>query len=273
METDFLKHAVKRLNDYGKRGYPEEVLLQAFDRAYDTDRQALLNPDKTKKDRDTRVKLVMTYNPANPKVMSTIKKHWPMLQLSKTCRNSFKELPIVAYRRPKNLTDHLVRAKVRQPTGAPAQQSSQVPARRQCTRIICEICPSRTNPPKFYRSSYTGRTYDSPTNYNCETTNVVYLITCNRCKKQYVGETSRSFRKRMLEHKNYVRRKDMSTATGRHFNMPGHKSSDLNYQVIATLTGPSLPKCPKRLKLEERLIERLRTMEPHGLNDKNSLRV
>ena len=72
---------------------------------------------------------------------------------------------------------------------------------------------------------------------------------------------------------NYVKRKNMSTATGRHFNVPGHTQSDLKHEVIAILNGPSLPNRPKRLQLEERLIERLRTMEPHGLNDKNSQRV
>ena len=112
-----------------------------------------------------------------------------------------------------------------------------------------------------------------PRTDTCESKNVVYLITCARCNKQYVGETSRTYRKRILEHRNYVKRKDMSAATGRHFNIPGHKLSDLKHQVIAILHGPSIPKCPKRLQLEERLIERLRTMEPHGLNDKNSQRV
>ena len=74
--------------------------------------------------------------------------------------------------------------------------------------------------------------------------------------------------KTILEHKNYMKRKDKYAAIGRHFNMPGHKHSDLKYQVIAILTRPSLPICPKRLQLEERLIERLCAMEPHGLNDK-----
>ena len=34
----------------------------------------------------------------------------------------------------------------------------------------------------------------------CTTPNVIYLLTCNICKKQYVGETKRAFVVRMKEH-------------------------------------------------------------------------
>ena len=54
--------------------------------------------------------LVVTYNPANPDFNQILKKHWPILELSKR-REAFKDGPMVAYRRPKNIADELVRAK------------------------------------------------------------------------------------------------------------------------------------------------------------------
>ena len=124
-----------------------------------------------------------------------------------------------------------------------------------------------------YKSSYTGRSYTGVLIYKCGIRNVVYLITCRKCKKQYIGQTYRTYRDRITEHFGYIRRKQMDTATGKHFNLPGHTKFDMDHRVISVLRGACTRNNPKLLELEERLIERLRTMEPHGLNDKNSQRV
>ena len=54
---------------------------------------------------------------------------------------------------------------------------------------------------------------------------------------------------------------------------PVNTQFDLNHRVIAILGGDCIRNNPKLLELEELLIERLRTMEPLGLNNKNSQRV
>ncbi len=125
-----------------------------------------------------------------------------LLQL---CDNNeaFKEKPLVVYRRAKNLSDHLVRAKCTKDTTPPQKRN---PNLHSCkTPWNCRFCPTRKHPGNF-RSTTTGRKYKSP-EYTCNTRNIVYLITCNRCKIQYVGETYRSFRERMTEHERYVRKK------------------------------------------------------------------
>jgi hypothetical protein len=38
-------------------------------------------------------------------------------------------------------------------------------------------------------------------NLNCKTTNAIYLLSCNDCGMQYVGETGRSVHERFREHK------------------------------------------------------------------------
>ncbi len=40
---------------------------------------------------------------------------------------------------------------------------------------------------RVYKSTITGREYKGPATYTCKTENVIYLITCTKCKKQYVG--------------------------------------------------------------------------------------
>ena len=41
---------------------------------------------------------------------------------------------------------------------------------------------------------------------NCETKNVVYLISCKRCGIQYVGKTSQTLRSRINNHRNRLKR-------------------------------------------------------------------
>ena len=48
---------------------------------------------------------------------------------------------------------------------------------------------------------------------------------------KYVGETKRILKFRLAEHRGYVNNKD-DTATGEHFNMPGHNLSDLTVTIL-----------------------------------------
>ena len=48
---------------------------------------------------------------------------------------------------------------------------------------------------------------------------------------KYVGETERILKFRLAEHRGYVNNND-DTATGEHFNMPGHSLSDLTVTIL-----------------------------------------
>ena len=73
----------------------------------------LLNPNLN--NRQT-VPFVITYNPALPNISRIIHKHSNVLYSSFRCKNVFTNLPLVAYRRCKNISDILVRAKLPEPT-------------------------------------------------------------------------------------------------------------------------------------------------------------
>ena len=268
---DFHTKAKKRLADYIYRGYPENLLNAAYSKAASQDRRDLLHRSGQKTKRQTdRVPLVLTFNPANPDFAKLIAKHWDMIKLSSKAP-AFSEPPMVVYRRNQNLSDKLVRAKLKQNTPNQQTNTGQNTIPCKATKAFCLICPKPDLPLK-YTSSYTGRSYTG-VKYTCETRNVVYLLTCRKCKKQYVGQTYRTYKTRINEHFGYIRRKDLNTATGKHFSQPGHSKFDMNHRVIAILKGACFKNNPLLLQLEERLIERLRTMEPIGLNDKNSQRV
>ena len=103
--------------------------------------------------------------------------------------------------------------------------------------------------------------------------NLVYLITCNKCGKQYVVETYRTFEDRMKEHTRYIKLKDLTQSTGRHFNLPGHSYLDFHCRVIHLLYGTPIRRDEKRTDKEESFIDQVKTREPLGLNYKGRKRI
>ena len=68
----------------------------------------------------------------------------------------------------------------------------------------------------------------------CNTSNIVYIIQCNKenCGLQYVGESGRSLKNRLSEHKGYIINKHLNQPTGAHFNKPGHDISNMNISIL-----------------------------------------
>ena len=68
------------------------------------ERNALLAP-KSKEEHQNRVPFVLPNNKTLPNVKQIINKHWHLLQINSNLRTAFKQEPIIAYRRNKNLGD------------------------------------------------------------------------------------------------------------------------------------------------------------------------
>jgi hypothetical protein len=185
---DYEKHASLSLKDYLNRGYPLQVPLDSKEKAMTHDRSVLLQPknrDTTSKSKkQSRPVLVLTYNLANPNLKDIIDRHWHLIQRSKF-GNLFYKKTLIAYRRNKNISDTLVRAK--------CNNTVATPTTRTFTTWKCNFCPPiKDRDTNTYKSNVTGRTYRGPTKYTCQSRNLVYLISCTKCGKQYVGETCRT---------------------------------------------------------------------------------
>ena len=70
---------------------------------------------------------------------------------------------------------------------------------------------------------------------NCQTKNVIYIIGCQKCNEQYVGETSRTLQESFVEHLGYVRNKLLNKATGEHSYIKGHNQSDIKISILEKL--------------------------------------
>ena len=113
-----------------------------------------------------------------PSVSSIIKKHWKvMMDNSIEMKNVFKKPSIVAYMRPKNLKDILVRSKL-----PPKRPSRVINGFGKCDSLLCTTHPfAPQDITKKQVCNYTNVAYDIKTPINCQTRNVIYKIICEKC--------------------------------------------------------------------------------------------
>ena len=83
------------------------------------------------------------------------------------------------------------------------------------------------------------RSYKINHSFDCNEKCLIYLLTCNCCQKQYVGQTVDIFRNTWNNYKDNARKFDR----GEHFTLPGY-SSFLRVSII--LIGKTDPSCPTK---------------------------
>ena len=160
--------------------------------------------------------------------LSRGRKHWrTMVQNDPYLKDVLPLPPLVAYKRPPNIKDILIRAKV--PPKSNPRPKRTVPGMQKCNR--CPICPF-VDPGKFVQSTANNHKVQINTQVRCQTRNLIYCISCAKCRVQYVGETDRTLQERFSEHKGYVLNKHLNKATGAHFNLPGHSVADMKVTIL-----------------------------------------
>ena len=92
---------------------------------------------------------------------------------------------------------------------------------------------------------------------------MIYLISCNKCGIQYVGQTTRKLVTRIGEHINDIKNNKVDKVCGAHFNSKGHSLANLRVQLIEKV----IPNNTHTLLEREKLwIQTLNTRLPNGLN-------
>ena len=143
--------------------------------------------------------------------------------------------PLVAYRRPPNIRDKLIRAKV--PDPPPVRPKRNIPGMKKCNN--CPICPFVTTG-QIVKSTQTNLSIDINMSVNCQTKNIIYMLGCKKCQAQYIGETQRTLQERFSEHLGYVKNKQNNKVTGEHFNSKGHSQSDMKITIVEKLHNNSI---------------------------------
>ena len=89
-----------------------------------------------------------------------------------------------------------------------------------------------------FRCNVSGREYDIKSDFNCDSSGVVYLLGCKLCGKQYVGSTFTSFRARFNTYKSSSRKFSSEVAVTqaeffKHFTEANHHGflEDVSFQI------------------------------------------
>ena len=163
-DADFLKHSVEKAKHLLRRGYPKDIVTRAFRKAWERKRRDLLHPTDQCGEEGTENILVTTYNPGFNGLSKIVQDNWDLLGSSCSTRSIFEKKPLTAYRRPKNLRDLLVRAKI--PPQRVEKSTDQGTPSNPCNTKNCRYCP---------RLNKTGR------------------VKCTASKREYIAKHNITF--------------------------------------------------------------------------------
>ena len=180
--------------------------------------------DASKLDKPEHILFVITYNPALCSISSIIHKHFHILISYPRCYNVFKAAPIIAYRRSSNLSYFLLRDKLGNLTQH-HQPRESYPCGKNC--LTC----------KYISDGQTSYTFHSTVeirpfthHIDCNSKIVIYMIRCNHCSKQYIGETKRRLKDHFNEHRRPVDNQSnvsKPTTVSEHFLINDHSANDI----------------------------------------------
>jgi tripartite motif-containing protein 2/3 len=133
-----------------------------------------------------------------------------------------------------------------------------------CNTLRCGACKIHASQTKFAYSTSLNTQFKIQQSLTCASHNIVYLITCARCNLQYVGETSRTLRERLTDHRSNIKTKK-PTPISVHFSTPMHSFQDLRIIAIEKIPEQTNSLLNRRDR-ENYWIKKLATKHPQGLN-------
>ena len=155
--------------------YPQELINQAINTAKDQNNSFTLNPQNS-----DIIPLVITNNPYHTIDFNHIKNLINNVKCPRLKR-AFKNKPLLSTRQPPNLKRLLTRAEYN-----PEEEQGVIP----CTRPNCDLCRLGYLKIQTEVKSPTGATlFKLYERFHCNRMNILYLLTCPVCNKQYVGKT------------------------------------------------------------------------------------
>ena len=248
---DFQKRCAELKSHLLRRGYEPSFVQEQIERASLIRREDALTPQT--RSCNKRVPLVVTYNPSLPNLPSLTKNLLPVLHASDRLKKAIPERPLIAYRRPKSLRDLLVHAELKPTTVEPPRGTSCCDTRRCLT---CRHIQSGTT----ICSTTTRQTFRVRATATCKTSNVVYLIECRKCCKQYVGETQNRLHIRLNRHRSDIMQRRIEKPVASHFTSPGHSLDDLKILVLEVMRSQDEH---LRKWRESYWIKQLRSLHPN----------
>ena len=176
---DFAARAAEMKAFFQARGYPEALLNDDLCKISTVSSNEALRLSAERDTTESRVPLVLAYNQFNTGTKRILLDNFEMLLSNPATRTIFHELPLVSYRRDRNLRDYLVHS---------AERSDADSGTCACRHPRCLTCRHTTSQTILQSPK---RLYNIRDRFTCQSENVVYSIICRRCGCLYIAETGR----------------------------------------------------------------------------------
>ena len=156
--------------------------------------QEQLRSKKLKK-KDNILPFTSTYNPNNPNVFPKIREIYRNLQTSKTLGTIFaKHKSIDCKRQPYNLKRLLCSSNF---------SSSQPTFKTTKCRKSC-ICCDYIIESELFKFKNWHQPFILKSNFECKTPNLIYVIICSGCNKEYIGQTEGQPKERLSIYRQHI---------------------------------------------------------------------
>ncbi len=264
-KEEYIKTTDKICQAFRERNYPPSLIKSVRESVpYENRPQTLLQTDRGPCPFDTF--LVVEYTPdLDTKSLQTSLK-------PTTAENEHIPKACLSMKIPKNLSKLLVRAKLKNCTNPPVSMTPVIipitpsldGSSAGCGLPNCKCCTAMSRKLRI-TSTYNYKSFWTPKHANCNTSNVIYLLECNKCKtrNQYVGQTRRTLSQRLAGHRAASRVKH-NLPLYKHFtNSPEHSfERDIRISILEKSTTEQLD------ARERHWINTLDTVFPKGLNSR-----
>ena len=246
---DYFKHTDNMIASMHQRGYLMKLLLEAQTKASSLIREDLIHL-KTTPTTEKNIPLIVTFDPLHQHISDGINN--ARFLLDNVLPPLTNTRILVTFRKNNNLRDSLVHSQLNQ---------KKTPHRFQkCGKPHCQTCPHvrETNTVENM-----GRKLHVTISATCNSHNVVYLIQCRKCGKQYIGQTLNTVHTQFQEHVRDIKTPNSLKTLPLHYTSPGHTGADAMLTVMDSAIQTN-----ERLRLVEAWITCLGSLQLAGLNAK-----
>ena len=246
---NYIRQGNQMLKQFVKRGFKLEKLTKTFNEVKEINRQDLLqeNPTNIK---DQQSIFVCTWHPHLKRLSSILQNNFNIIKQDHQLKQIFQTPPSVAFRRKKNIANHLIKNDINPIKIEPSITSCK----------NCQICPL-LNKENIITNEKANITIKLKATGNCKTKNIIYAAKCRKHNTIYTGHTGESLNVRFSKHKYDFKKRPENSELAEHFHQ-NHDFKDLELYILQT----DITNVNERLHLEDKWMCRLQTQQPTGLN-------
>ena len=177
-----------------KQGYPEKIITNGIEKAMNIP-QSELRINKTKNTQPI-LPFISTFNPNNPTILPILKSTLENLKCSEIMEKALKKTKFVNCKRQ---APNLERILCKSGFNSTMFRGIVEQCGKNC--FCCDYISQGTE----YLFKEVKYTFKIKSKFNCESKNLIYVIICSGCNKEYIGQTQTMLKERLSIYRQHIR--------------------------------------------------------------------